>query len=210
MAFQAVKFPNLKLKHGNVKEIIDPITVTGNGAREVRRKQNRWDRYSWTIPSRQLTDTDKLALLKFFRQVQSGLDSFLYQDPDFPEFNGHKLQSRSGSTWYLNVPYDLTTPGTHPILNPQMGELTFKRNGVTAVTTYGGLDSNGFPYVTVTGSSASDTITVFGNVYMTARFDSTITTSITAMQKSTINNNCIVTPLVSAISDIKLIEVFER
>lgn len=208
MAFQAIKFPNLKLKHGNIKETIDPITITGNGTREVRRKQNRWDRYSWTIPSRQLIESDKLALIKFFRQVESGLTSFLYQDPDFPEFNGHTLQNRSGSTWYLNVPYDLITPGTHPIFHPQLGELTFKVNGTNASTTFA-IDSNGFPYVTIAGSSSGSTITVYGNVYMTARFDSSITTTITAMEKSTLNNSCIVKPTVSSISDIKLIEVFE-
>ena len=208
MAFSAVKFPNLRLKHGNIKEIIDPIAVTGNGTREVRRKINRWDRYTWTIPSRQLLEADKLEVIKFFRQVQSGLTSFLYQDPDFPEFNGHKLGNRSGSTWYLNIPYDLTTPGTHPIMNPQMGELTFKLNGVTTASTFA-IDANGYPYVNVPGSSAGSTITVFGNVYLTARFDGSISTTITSMEKSTLNSNCIVKPSVSLMSDIKLIEVFE-
>lgn len=209
MAFLAVKFPTLRLKHGNVKEIIDPITVTGNGVREVRRRQNRWDRYSYNIPSRNLYQADKEALVKFYRQVQGGLTSFLYQDPDFPEFNGHTLQNRSTNTWYLNIPYDISTPGSHPILNPQLTELVFKLNNVPIGVTFTIDPSTGFPYVTIPGSNPSSNITVFGPIYITVRFDSSITTTIVAMEKSTLGGSCNVIPTYQSIADIKLIEVFE-
>ena len=208
MSFVAVKFPSLKLKHGNSTSYVNPITVTGNGAREVRRKQYRWDRRIVNIPSRQLLETDIENLTKFYHTVEGGLKSFLYQDPTFPEFNGHPLSNRSGSTWYLNVPFNSTTPGTHPILNPQMGELTFKVNGSTVSATFG-IDTDGFPYVTLPGSSVGSSITVFGPIYLTMRFEGDISNTITAMQKSTLGGTCNVVPYAQSISDITLIEVFE-
>ena len=211
MAFQNVIFPDLKMKHGTSKEIVMPVSVTGNGTRELRRKQNRFERFVWTIPARTLLEADKQAIYKFLNGVNYGLDSFLFRDPTMPELNGAIMTSRSGTTWFLNLPFDSTTAGTHPIMNPVMGGLTFKQNGV-AVTgvTYGGLDSNGYPYITVPGSVITDVITVTGPVYMTARFDSTFNFSISAMAPSPLGASCAPATTMIELGDIKIVEVFER
>lgn len=210
MAFQNVIFPTLKLKHGAYKEISDPVSITGNGTRELRRKQNRWERFIWTIPSRHLIEADKLAIHKFLRGVNMGLDSFLFQDPTCPELLNAPLKNRSTNTWYLNIPYDSTTPGTHPIMNPRMSGLVFKKNGVTVTATYSGVDTAGFPYVTITGSVPTDTITVTGSLYMTVRFNGTLGYTITAMEKSSLGGTCQVVPTVVQLADFQLVEVFER
>lgn len=210
MAFSNLIFPEIKLKHGIQKEVVDPVTITGNGAREVRRKQNRWERFIWTIPSRQLLDADKVAIHKFLRQVGMGLNSFLYRDPTYPSFVDAPLTNRSGNTWFMNLPYDAITAGTHPVFHPQMGGLVFKKGGVTATATFGGVDSNGFPYVTISGSTPADSITVTGAVYMTVRFEGSLNFSIDAMAKSTVaTNSCDVVPTIVTLNDFKLVEVFE-
>lgn len=204
MAFQNIKFPTLRLKHGITRETIAPIQVTGNGSREVRRKQSRWDRYSWNIPSRNLYEVDRIALAAFLSTVNAGVDSFLYQDPLFPEFNGHTLTYRSGTTWYL------TTPPNHPVLRPIMNELTFKRSNIAITSTYGGQDSiTGLVYINVPGTISTDVINVYGNIYSIARLDSTFSSTITVMEKSTLGGSCGVIPVAQSIGDIKLIEVYE-
>jgi hypothetical protein len=211
MAFLNSKFPTLKLKHGVTKEIVDPVSVTGNGAREVRRKQNRWERFVWTIPARNLPNADKDAIYKFLRSTDMGLKSFLYQDPTFPEFNATPLPFRSSGTAYLNLPLDATTAGTHPVFNPVMGELVFRKNGNVVTATYNGVDSNGYPYVTITGGLlVTDVLTVTGPIYMTVRFNSTLRYSISAMSPSPLGGTCNVVPSVVELSDFQLIEVFER
>lgn len=211
MAFQNVIFPTLKLKHGIVREVVDPVMVTGNGAREVRRKQNRWERFVWTIPSRNLAQSDIDAIYKFLNGVDKSLDSFLFQDPHFPEFNNSKLTNKATNQWYLNLPFDSSTAGTHPVMNPVLAGLSFKKNGVAhAVTPTFAVDANGFPVITIPSTSPSDVVTITGPVYMTVRFEGTLTTTIMAMQKSTLGGTCNVTPTVSSIGDFRLVEVWER
>jgi len=210
MAFTNIIFPTLKLKHGVIKEIVDPVMITGNGAREVRRKQNKWERFVWTIPARYLLEADKTAITKFLRQTDMGLKSFLFQDPTYPEFNATPLTSRSTNTWYLTLPWDTTTAGTHPVFNPVMSGLVFKKNGVTVTATYTGIDgTNGLPYVTITGSVPADVITVTGPTYSTVRFAGPLRFSIAAMQKSPLGGTCNVVPTVVQLEDFQLIEVFE-
>lgn len=211
MAFQSVIFPTLKLKHGITREVVDPVMITGNGAREVRRKQNRWERFVWTIPARNLVQSDIDAIYKFLNGVGKGLDSFLFQDPHYPEFNNAKLANKATTGWYLNLPYDSTTAGTHPVMNPILGGLSIKKNGIAhAVTPTFAIDGDGFPIITIPSTSPSDVITISGAVYMTVRFEGTLTTTIAAMQKSTLGGTCNVVPSVSNIQDFRLVEVWER
>lgn len=209
MAFQNVIFPALKLKHGAYKEISDPVSITGNGTRELRRKQNRWERFIWSIPARHMIEADKVAIYKFLRGVNMGLDSFLFQDPTCPELNLAPLKNRSTNTWYLNIPYDSTTAGTHPIMNPVMGGLKFRKNGNTVTATFA-VDSAGFPYVTITGTVPTDVITVTGPLYMTVRFAGPLGYTIAAMEKSPLPGVCNVVPTVIQLADFQIIEVFER
>lgn len=210
MAFVNSIFPVLKLKHGITKEIVDPVMITGNGTREIRRKQNKWERFVWSIPARQLLEADKQAITKFLRLTDMGLKSFLFQDPTYPEFNAAPLTNRSTNTWYLTLPYDATTAGTHPVFNPVIGGLVFKKNGVTVTATYTGIDgTTGLPYVTITGSVPADTVTVTGPTYSTVRFAGPLAYTITAMAKSPLGGTCNVVPTVVQLADFQLIEVFE-
>lgn len=212
MAFLNTTFPALKLKHGITKEIYNPVSITGNGTREVRRKQNKVERFVWNIPSRALFDADKLAIVKFLNTVDQGLKSFLFQDPDYPEFNNAKLGFRSGTTWYFNLPLDSSTAGNHPVLNASgfFGGLSFTKNGTPiGGVTYGVDGTTGLPYVTVPTSINTDTIRVTGPVYLTARFEGNLSYSITAMEKSPLGGTCNVIPSVVTLNDFKLVEVFE-
>lgn len=207
MAFSNLTFPQLKLKHGISKQIIDPITITGNGAREVRRKQNKTDRGVWSFPARNIYEADKLTLVKFLQQTRMGADSFYFQDPTMPVLQDAVMASRSTNTFYYNVPFDAATPGNHPIIRPVNAGLTVKLNG-TATTSYSfGAGTDGLPYIQVTGATPSDTVTVSGAYYLVCRFAGTVQYTITAMQK--LDNNCTVTPTVVELGDFQIIEVFE-
>ena len=207
MAFSGLTFPQLKLKHGISKQIIDPISVTGNGAREVRRKQNKTDRGVWTFPARNIYEADKQALVKFLQQTRMGADSFYFQDPTMPVLVDAIMPARSANTRFFNVPFDATTPGTHPIIRPVNTGLTVKINGTTT-TNYGfGTGSDGLPFISVPAASGSDVITVSGPYYLVCRFSGTVQYSITAMQK--LDNNCTVTPTVVELADFQIVEVFE-
>lgn len=210
MAFQNIIFPDLKLKHGIHKEIVMPVSITGNGNREVRRKQNRYERFVWSIPARTLLEADKQAIYKFLNQVNYGLDSFLYRDPTYPELNGAIMSYRSGTTWYLNIPFDSTTAGTHPIINPVMAGLTFKKNAVAVTGVTFAVGTDGRPYIDVPASVSTDVITVTGPLYMTARFDSTFNFTIAAMIPSPLNASCAPNPSMVELGDFNIVEVFER
>lgn len=202
MAFQNVIMPKIKLVHGVTKQIVDPVMVVGNGNRETRRKQNRYERFVWQYPSRAILDDSKQELYQFFRSTNSSLDSFLFQDPDFPEFTGQSLTHKTGSTWYLEL------PGGHPIINPVMSGLTFKVNGVTQSATFA-TDDAGRPTVSIAGSSAVSTISVFGLVYLTVRLNSPLSWSIAALEPSANGTPDTPAPIIVDLGDISLIEVFE-
>jgi len=203
MAFQNVIMPQIKLMHGVTKQVIDPVLIVGNGNRETRRKQNRYERFIWSYPARSILDTSKQELHEFFRGVNMALDSFLFQDPDFPEFYNTELVHKTGSIWYLEL------PNGHPVINPVMGGLVFKVNGTTKAATFA-IDADGRPTVDVTDSSAITTVTVSGPVYMTVRLNSPIAWTLTAFDQSLSGANCAPAPYIVDLSDIELIEVFER
>lgn len=210
MAFSGLTFPQLKLKHGITKEIVDPISVTGNGAREVRRKQNKIDRGVWSFPARNMYEADKQAIVKFLQQTRMGLDSFYFQDPTYPEFNEAVMTWRSSNTYWFNIPYDATTGGIHPVLRPKMGELTVKLNGVTTTASVFTDSTTGMPYLQTGGAGSSSIVcTVTGPCYLVGRFAGPLNYTITAMQKSTLSGTCNVVPTVVQLGDFQIIEVFE-
>jgi len=209
MAFQNVTFPDIKLKHGISKSVLDPVVITGNGAREVRRRQNRWPRYTWTYPARVMQESDRAAISNFLATVHTAQDSFKLRDPVQPTITNGKLASRSGATWYLNVPISSSVAGTHPIMNPDMSALTFYKNGVPTAATFGGLDADGLPYVTVTSTSPSDTVTISGDLYLTVRFQGDLAWTIAAMTLPSGGDCTDVAPSVVELADFALVEVFE-
>lgn len=211
MAYQAVVFPELKLKHGITKEAVDPVSITGNGAREIRRRLNRFDRYVWTIPGRSLLEADKDAVYKFLRGVSMGKDSFLYRDPFIPTLTDAILPTVAGAAGTVRamcLPFDPSTAGTHPIYNPQFGGLTFKRNGSPVTPAQLGV-TNGLFLINVTGAISGDSITVSGTPHMTVRFDGTFSERIVAMQLPNVGACGDVYPTVVELGDFRLVEVFE-
>lgn len=177
----------------------------------------------WTIPSRNLVETDKWNLYQFLSSVNYGLDSFLYQDPDYPFFDKVQLYPRSGSTYYLRLPANATdkrnsplnwTPyGNHPVWNinnPNLFTVQQRTGATTEATrtiTAVGKDSGG-SYLTVSGVSGNE-LYLSGPCYMTVRFEGTLSWTITAMEKINNGGTCDVVPMVSSIGDFGLVEVFE-
>jgi len=236
MSFQYKIFPELKLKHGTVKTINDPVAITSNGNREIRRKINKTERYSWDIPARNLYQSDMQAIIEFAAMV--GTDSFLYKDPTKPELVNQKCTYfDAGGTPH----FALMHSGNHPVLNLSVAglghletwelgnvlspDIVVKRNGVVMDFWDGMSISNMNFDPSVHGSSlprtsvfyaglttwiSTDIITYSGPLYHTVRFDSQISYKIAAMAKSTLlSGGCDVVPTVSEMANIKLMEVFE-
>ena len=238
MSFQYLTFPELRLKHGTEKAINDPVSITSNGNREIRRKMNKIERYSWTIPSRNLHQEDVEEVVQFYNTVHGSVDSFLFKDPTMPELIEHRLTPVYASGV---ATFGLYHSGMHPVMNlsdqafspvwdiSTSTDIIIKRNGVVQVwqDDYGvqmNIDPSAapgysqYPRTTFFGSTNStvwgmnDVITYTGPIYHTVRFDGVLSYKISAMKKSTqstsIGDNKVV-PTVSALGDIKLVEVFE-
>jgi hypothetical protein len=237
MSFQYLTFPELRLKHGIEKSVNDPVSITSNGNREIRRRINAVERYSWNIPSRYLVQSDMEALVNFFGTVTSSVDSFLYRDPTMPEAVNLQLKPfTQGGVVYFAMYHS----GYHPILNFgnnssvnsiwnawQAGVVLFKKNGV-ALAPFDftvkmncdpvlDLGSTTFqhPRTTVIKAASgtwldTDIITYSGPLFKTVRFDSMVAYKIAVLEKSNlITGACEVVPTVSQMADIKLMEVFE-
>lgn len=237
MSFTYKAFPDLRLKHGTEKQINDPVVITSNGNREIRRKINKLERYSWTVPSRNLYQSDANAIVQFFNTVHSSMDSFLYRCPMVPELIGVQMVPVNTGT---EIVFCLYHTGMHPVMNlgdlghfPQWdfttSPITIKRNGTTLTRTtnftvhmnydpsaLGGAYANYGRTLMIKAVGATwsggDVVTFSGPIWHTARFDAMLSYKITAMQKSTLSTSISdteVIPTVSALSDVKLVEVFE-
>lgn len=235
MSFQYKLFPELRLKHGIEKSVNDPVSITSNGNREIRRRINAVERYSWTIPSRNLYQSDMEAMVDFFGQVSSSVDSFLYRDPTMPQAVNLQLKPfTQGGVVYFAMYHS----GYHPILNLSSGLLNsywdvsqsnvvFKKNGVTLAPSAFTVKMNCDPVLDL-GSTTfqhprttiikaasgtwldTDVITYSGPLFKTVRFDSMVAYKISVMEKSNLlTGTCEVIPTVSQMADIKLMEVFE-
>lgn len=229
MSFTYTAFPELRLKHGVEKTINDPVSITTNGNREVRRKVNKQERYSWKIPSRNLYQEDMEEIVNFFVASQSSVNSFLYRDPTLPELVNQRFTpiTISGAPVFA-----LFHTGQHPVMNLgrtgnlpawdfALSTIVIKRNGVvqTVDTNFAVLENYdlslyGYPrtmvIVPTSTWSSTDVVTFSGPLYHTVRFDSMINYSITAMEKSNLlTGTCEVVPTISQLGDVSLIEVFE-
>lgn len=225
MAFQNIVMPKLKLIHGVTKQVVDPVTVIGNGSRETRRKQNRYERFVWRFPARSLLQESKQELYSFFKTTDAALDSFMFQDPDYPEFVNMPLISKvdGGSNptyvdcWYFDI-YDGTT-NPHPLFNhPDTSLITFMIAD-TEVLSFGTVEYHavsGRPFVrlldsyAISASNGNASPQLTGPCYITARLNSPLTWTISAMDKSPNGTTCTPTPVIVDMGDIELIEVFER
>lgn len=201
MAFQNELFPSIKLIHGVSKSIIDPVSIISNGNTEYRVKKNRYARFTWSIPSNNLNEEDKLEINAFLSDKDHGLDSFKFTDPDLSTLSAGLMSSAGTDTWFLNIPHDTNNAGKHPIFHSS--NLTATKNGLAATIASTSLDSNGRPILTITGSIPSDVIRITGNFYFAVRLDSSTGWSLKALTGTN-------TPDIVGYSEIKLIEVFEQ
>lgn len=202
MAIDNVLFTNPKLIHGLRKSSSLPTKIVSNGNTEYRIRTNAFERFSWTYPSSTMTDSQLREIYNFWVTREGGLKAFKFQDPDYPNFVDAKLTSAGGSKWYLRIPYDSNTPGTHRIFNLTIGSTTCTKNGNPATIASAQIETTGEPTITVTGSVSTDTIRISGPCYFSVRFDGNLEWSLTGLD---INN----APVIETYGDINLIEVFE-
>ena len=200
MAFDNVVFPNYPTIHGVSKTITDPVNVSSNGTYEYRVKRTEWERYNWSIPTQTMTDEQKETIKSFLIQRNHALNSFKFVDPDATDLADAVMSHATGDWWYLNLPFDATTPGTHPIFNPTVGELSVTVDDVA--DTINAFDvSTGVPRIQITGTTGTETVKVSGPIYFTVRLATNLSYAIFALDT---NSN----PLGHSVNGIELVEVY--
>lgn len=196
--FDNVIFPLCAVKDVSKSETF-PVDIQTDGFNEYRSTPFDWEYYMWKIPSWSIVQEDKDALVSFLRQRKQGLRSFKFIDPDLPRLVNAPMKNLGVNTWLLAVPFDATTPGTHPIFHPS-DTIQVRRNGFIVPHSFAIV--NGLPTLTVAGTSNADTLTVSGDIYFAARLDSPFGWTITALNSTN-------TPAAVRHSEIQLKEVFE-
>ena len=203
MAYDNVQFPFYPMLHGVRKEIIDPVVVSSNGTYEYRVKRSRWERFRFSLPTQTMEDSQKEAIRVFLSQRNHGLNSFRFVDPALPTFDDAILSHNTGAFWNIALPFDASTPGTHPIFNPVIGGLT-----VTVDGGGGTINStsvlNGVPVIEVTGTTGGEVVRVSGPINFTVRLDSNFDSTIFALKCA---GNL---PLGHQVANIELIEVYNE
>jgi len=177
------------------------VSVSSNGTYEYRVKRTRWERYSWKIPTQTMTNDQKNDIKNFLVQRGHGLNSFKYVDRDQPTLTLNTLSWNSADKWNLNLAFDDTTPGTHPIFNPENTTLQVYINGILSYTGVNVEYINGQPVIVVPTSSNGDDIKVSGVLPHTVRLASDFSSTIIAL-------DCNADPLGHSTEAISLIEVF--
>lgn len=219
-----VNFPELRLKHGIQKSVIDPISITGNGAREVRRRINSSDRFMWTLPARLLLEEDKAAIYEFvYNSLSAPQDSFYFRDPTYPSFSG-LMRTRGSPTalnkWFTVPTTFLTlTTGRHTMwsaasttIRNQFKYYRTDTNAEIFPTAISYDSTTGAPYATF---SASDVVgpnyrvRFEGPLYFPVRLNGSLQWSIETMIKDG-DDPCDVVPQIIQMNDFQLIEVFEK
>jgi hypothetical protein len=215
MAFSDTVFPDPKLIHGIRKSISDPVSVVGNGTFEYRIKKTQFERYSWNLPTQNMLESTKETIRSFLAQRSHGLDSFKFIDPAHSVLTDNILSHKSGSKWYLNLAYDSSTPGTHPIFHPaktgspENADLTVSVNGGSPLGTITAFAiEDGKPVITVAGTSGGETVRVSGTYYMAVRLDSSLGWALAALDHANPTTSY-PDPNVVAADEIRLVEVFE-
>lgn len=194
MAFSNVTFPDLKLIHGISKSRGDNTIVFGNGFNEYRIRRSPIDPYTWSFPARDLYVDDARELIEFYNNVDGGLYSFKFKDPDdyswdlfqltYYKDDKWKVKSNTGSPISYgsisNVYLNGSPQGTHPII------LTDDE-----------------PYIQVSGSTSGNTVQITGDFVYVARFASALQYSMNALD---VNNDT----LAVGIGSFELKEVAEH
>ena len=200
MAYQDVAFPFYPSIHGVSKSVIDPVSISSNGAYEYRVKRSRWERYKWTIPTQTMTDEQKTTIKNFLLERRHALDSFRFADPEMPNLVDNKLSFNSSVYWNFNVHLSDGVPGTHPIFNTDITGLSATADGSPIPIdelTY----ISGQPVLGIPAALSSADIRISGPFYYTVRLASDFNSTILAL-------DCNNLPLGHSVNAIELIEVF--
>lgn len=196
--FDNAVFPLCAIK-GVSKTETFPVDVQTNGFNEYRSTPFDWEYFTWNIPSWNILNEDRVSTMNFLRQRKYGLRSFLYQDPNMPSLVNNIVPNLTGNKWKLTLAWDTNLPGNHPIFHP--GALEVRRNGFVVSTATFAIE-NGFPILTVPGSTSADTIRVSGPIYFSVRLESSFGWAINAL-------NSDASVAVTQHTEIQLKEVFE-
>lgn len=182
MAYTSIKPLEMRLKHGVTLEIVDPVIVTGNGAREIRRRTQRWSRYVWNYPPRIVP----MSEFQQYRDIlgQDASASFRVMDPTMAYIRETQLEpyEATATKWKLMVNLDGGYT-KRPYFNPTINELVIRKNG--AIISSAGCTMSyegGWPVLNIPGTIITDTITVVGPFYATVRFEGTLAATTAAMQ----------------------------
>lgn len=175
MAFQDITFPELRLIHGISKSRGDNTVVFGNGYKEYRIRRSTIDPLVWSFPARDLFVDDARELIDFYNDVDGGLDSFKFADPDDKEWKQYRLSHYKDDKWKV------TSMSGSPI---RFGTITtVYMNGAPIGSATIQLDDD-HPYITVAGSSSGTNIQVNGTFFYVARFNSPLTYNYNAFDQN--------------------------
>jgi hypothetical protein len=192
MAFSSQTAFDLRLKHGITEEWSDPIVITGNGAREVRRRQQKYPRRVWTYQSRVLPVAEYNTMRARLTGGTGNANynssySFRILDPLNPYFQETTLTSAGTTYWKMFVKMNSATtdighPYYNPILSGQNSIQIYKNgapvNGATCSMVY----VDGEPRLNIPGSVITDTILVSGLFFATVRLEGTISATTVTMK----------------------------
>jgi hypothetical protein len=81
MAYQNINFPTIKLLHDFKDEVIRPVTIVSNFAKEYRIARYSAARRKFTFPERNITFADYGTLFTFIQTVGFQRDSFNFINP---------------------------------------------------------------------------------------------------------------------------------
>ena len=198
MAFDNVVFPYYPMKHDITRTVEDPVNIVTNGTYEYRVKRQRWDKFTWVIPTQTMKADQRDAIKSFLAARNHGLNSFKFQDPDLPSLTDALLAHDHDSKWRLAIPFDENTAGTHPIFHH--GTMTATVNGSPA-SIIGYEVHNGIPLVHVSGSHSGSIVRISGPIYFAVRLANTFSEAYSALNSSN-------RPIGLNVSEIELQEVF--
>jgi len=194
--------------HDIRRTVIDPVQVLTNGTYEYRIRRQRFEKFSWEIPTQTMSNEDKETFRAFFNRVtQNGLNAFNFVDPELSNVVDAPLSFVSGTTWSMNFGNVTTgTPvaGNHPtFFNVRtVPSIVVSLDGFPiAASSWTYQLTNGLPTITVTGSNAGSDITVTGTIPFIVRLDSSWSDVLTALD---CNNSAIF----HNVNSIKLMEVY--
>ena len=201
MAFEDVTFPYVPTIHDQTRNVNDPVAVSTNGTYEYRVRRQRWEQFVWKIPAQTMTTEQKEAVRTFLSQRGASLTSFKFIDPELSTFTDAIMSYNGGSDWNLALPYDTSTPGVHPMFNPDIGVLTVTRNGSPATISSFQL-KDGIPTITIPETvNPADVMRVSGQVPFTVRLGSNFQESLYALCQDN-------TPRGHVVQAITLVEVY--